>query len=61
MNKSTRGLARATFLVFASGTFASTYTPEDSIARVPQTGSTLAFLGLALLSVEAVRRKLRAA
>ncbi len=61
MNKSTRGLVRATFLVFAGETFASTYTPEDSIVRVPETGSTLAFLGLALPSVEAVRRKLRAA
>jgi hypothetical protein len=61
MNKSTRGLVRATFLLFAGGAFAATYTPEDSIVRVPQTGSTLAFLGLALLRVEAVRRKLRAA
>jgi hypothetical protein len=61
MNKSTRGLVRATFLLFASGAFASTYAPEDSIARVPETGSTPAFLGLAPLSVEAVGRKLRAA
>jgi hypothetical protein len=61
MNKFTRGLVTATFLLFAGGAFASTYTPEDSIARVPETGSTLAFLGLALLSIEAVRRKLRAA
>ena len=61
MNKSTRGLVRATFLLFAGGAFASTYTPEDSIVWVPQTGSTLAFLGLALVSVEGVRRKLRAA
>jgi len=61
MNKSTRGLVRATFLLFAGGAFASTYAAGGSSVGVPQTGSTLAFLGLALLSVEAVRRKLRAA
>jgi hypothetical protein len=61
MNKSTRGLVRATFLLFVGGAFASTYASGGSIVGVPQTGSMLAFLGLALLSVEAVRRKLRAA
>jgi hypothetical protein len=33
----------------------------DAIAQVPDVGSTLAFLGLALLGVEIVRRKLAAA
>jgi hypothetical protein len=35
--------------------------PPAGVALVPETGSTLAFLGLALLSIEAIRRRLRAA
>jgi hypothetical protein len=59
MNKFTRGLFTATFLFFATGAFAFGTRVTD--ARVAQPGSTLASPGLTLLSIEAVRRKLRAA